>query len=97
MPDSRNAATRSLALACWIPLASLIAVEIYALSFDGWGTWATAPLFLLPLILSLVIAVFGAVQCIVEARGEGLRGSSVVSTLIALLPLAWLLIRRHII
>jgi hypothetical protein len=66
--------SNSLARLFWIPVASLVAVEIYAAQFDGWGVWATAPLFLLPFILSVVIASAGLVKCIVEFR----KGSAYV-------------------
>jgi hypothetical protein len=33
---------------CWVPLASFVAVEVYAAGFDGWGAWSTGPLFLVP-------------------------------------------------
>jgi hypothetical protein len=88
---------KGLALACWVPLVSLVAVEIYARGFEGWGAWAAAPLFLLPLLLSLVIGGAGAVQCWSEIRAGSLRPSTVVSTGVAALPLAWLLVRRHLV
>jgi len=52
----------------WLPAAVLVVVELYASRFDGWGAWATGPLFLLPLILSLILSITGAVESIVEIR-----------------------------
>jgi hypothetical protein len=75
----------------------LIAVEVYASNFDGWGAWATAPLFLVPLVLSLGIAAAGVLQCVREFRAGFLRGSSVLLTLVAAAPFLWLLVRRHLV
>lgn len=91
------ARSRSLAWTCWIPGACLVAVEVYASGFEGWGAWATGPLYLVPLLLSLVIAGAGAVQCVLEARRGAARMSSVVLTGLAAAPLLWLLVRRHVV
>lgn len=94
---SEPAASSGLTQSFWVPAACLVAIEIYAANFDGWGAWATAPLFLLPLVLSLVIAGAGVVQCVLELRHGSLRRSSVVFTLVAALPFFWLLVRRHVV
>jgi len=87
--------SRRLARWFWIPVACLVAIEIYAGRFGGWGAWATAPLFLLPLLLSLSIAGGGVVQCVREFRAGSPRASSIAFTLVAALPSLWLLVRRH--
>jgi len=79
-----------------MPVVCLLAVEIYASTFDGWGAWATAPLFLVPLVLSVAIAATGAVQCILEFRAGSARISSIAYTVVAAFPLFWLLVRRHV-
>jgi hypothetical protein len=84
-----------LAFACWLPIVILVAIEFYARSFEGWGAWSTAPLYLLPIILSVAIGAAGAAQCLYEFRAESVRSSSVISTGVALLPFLWLLVRRH--
>jgi hypothetical protein len=86
---------RSLAATFWLPAASLAGVEVYARGFDGWGAWAAAPLFLLPFLLSLAVGAAGLIQCFSEKRAGELRASTVVYTVIAILPIAWLLMRRH--
>lgn len=88
---------RLLARWFWIPVACLVAIEIYASNFDGWGAWATAPLFLLPLVLSLSIAGAGVVQCVLEFRARSARASSSAFTVVAARPSFWLLVRRHIV
>lgn len=93
----QNADGRGFALACWLPLASLVGIETYVRGFEGWGAWSTAPLFLLPLGLSFVIGGTGTVRCVAELRAGSLRRSSLVFTAVALLPLVWLLIRRHVV
>ena len=79
----------------WIPLACLVAVELYARSFDGWGAWATAPLFLLPFVLSLAIAAGGTYQAVSELRSGAARSSTLLFSAIAAAPIAWLMVRRH--
>ena len=86
-----------LAWLSWIPLASLLATEAYVSNFDGMGAWAAAPLFLLPLFLSLVIATAGSVHCAIEWRRGAGRLSTIVLTVVALLPLLWLLVRRFVV
>jgi hypothetical protein len=93
--DRHTRVQRTLGIACWIPLASLVVIEAYVRGFDGWGAWSTAPLFLVPPALGFVIAAAGAAQCVAEARRGALRLSTPVLTAIALLPFAWLLVRRH--
>jgi hypothetical protein len=79
----------------WLPLACLVAIELYARNFDGWGAWATAPLFLLPFGLSLAIAGAGAHQAFSELRSSAARSSTFLFTAVAAAPIAWLLVRRH--
>lgn len=88
-------APRGLARSFWLPAACLVAVEVYAGRFDGWGGWATAPLFLVPLVVSLVIAASGVVQCVSESRAGAARPSSIAFTVVAAVPFLWLLVRRH--
>ena len=91
------ASSRTLARLFWVPTACLIAIEVYVSGFDGWGAWAAAPLFLVPLVLSLAIAGAGVVQCILELRAGCTRFSSIVFTVLAGLPLLWLLVRRYVV
>lgn len=71
-------------------------VESYASNFDGWGALATAPLFLVPVASSLVIAGYGLVQCLRELRAGSVRPLSFAATSLAALPLLWLMVRRHV-
>jgi hypothetical protein len=91
------ARSRGLARTFWIPAACLVAIEIYSSGFDGWGAWSTAPLFLVPLVLSLSIAGAGTLQCILEIRAGSSSLSNLVYTLVAAVPLLWILVRRHIV
>lgn len=47
------------AVSAWLPVAVLVALKIYVSQFEGWGAWAAAPLFLIPLALSLIIGLVG--------------------------------------
>jgi hypothetical protein len=96
MNNSTRGFGRGLAIACWVPATSLVAIEVYVSRFDGWGAWSAAPLLLLPLLFGIVIAGAGAARCLGEARRGELRPSSVALTAVALIPLAWLLVRRHL-
>jgi hypothetical protein len=95
--DPPRRAGRGLALACWLPVATLVAIELYVRSFEGWGAWAAAPLFLLPLTLSVAIAGVGAVQWLRDLRAGSGRASSVIFIAVALIPVVWLLVRRYVI
>ncbi len=88
--------SNTLARLFWIPAATFVAVEIYAAQFDGWGAWATAPLFLVPLILSVVIATAGLVKCVVVFRSGSGRMLDILFTAVAALPLLWLVLRRQL-
>ncbi len=79
----------------WLPAACLVAVELYARNFDGWGAWATAPLFLLPMVLSLAIAAAGARDVFSELRSGGPRSATLILTTVAVSPFAWLMVRRY--
>ena len=72
-------------------------VESYATNFDGWGGLATAPLFLVPIASSLVVAGYGLAQCLRELRAESVRLSSFAATSLAALPLLWLMVRRYVV
>jgi len=80
----------------WLPVIILVVVEFYARNFDGWGAWSTAPLFLLPLVLSITIAGTGAVKLFLEFRNSSVRALTVISIAVALIPFLWLLVRRYV-
>lgn len=77
----------------WLPLALLLGLQIYAQQFEGWGRWAAAPLFLVPLILSVILVAIGISVC----RREAGEGRSLVlpasATLAAAIPALWFLAR----
>ena len=80
----------------WIPVAVLVVVELYASRFDGWGAWATGPLFLLPLILSLILSIAGLIETLAGLRQNRLPFSTLLYTFVAAVPLLWLMIRRYL-
>ncbi len=94
-PTRRQPAATLLRRVFWIPAACLVGVEVYARSFDGWGAWATGPLFLLPLFLSVAISAAGARDVFSELRSGGTRRSTLLFTAVAVAPTAWLMMRRH--
>ncbi len=94
---SSSSGSRVLAWLCGFPLASLLATEVYVSNFDGMGAWAAAPLFLLPMFLSLVITAAGVLQGALEWRQGTARASTAVFTVVALVPLLWLLVRRFVV
>jgi hypothetical protein len=79
---------------CGVPLASLLSIELYIRNFDGWGAWASAPLLLVPAIVSLPLAIFGLVDCVATARARAPLAGALLSTLVSALPLVWLSVRR---
>ena len=91
-----NSRKHILEFLCLIPVTVLVGIELYVRNFDGWGAWSTAPLFLIPMLLSIVITGLAVFQYFIEARRGIFRESLLVSIFISLIPLAWILIRRHI-
>lgn len=81
---------------CWLPLVTLAATELYVDQFDGWGAWAAAPVLLVPGIVSLVVVLIGLYDCRAAHRAGRLGLAGPVYTIIAGLPLAWLLVRRFV-
>ena len=81
-----------LAIAC-LPLLLLLAVQFYAGQFEGWGRWAAAPLFLVPVILSVILVAIGVSICRREARAGRSLGLVASATLAAAIPMLWFLAR----
>jgi len=79
---------------CWMPLILLGATEVYVSRFDGWGAWAAAPILLVPGAISLAIVIWGVFECASEIRAGKLSQAAPMYTLIAGLPLLWLVTRR---
>ncbi len=72
---------------CWLPLGSLLAVELSIRGYDGWGAWAAAPLLLIPGFVSLAVILWGLAN---RPRPK------IPFMLVAALPLLWLGVRRFI-
>ena len=81
---------------CWLPLASLVIAESYVRQFDGWGAWASAPILLLPGLISLAIAIPALLECVAGIRAGRLRPAMLLYTGLAGLPLLWLGVRRFL-
>jgi hypothetical protein len=77
----------------WLPLATLVGVTFYARRFDGWGSWATAPLFLLPVALSAVLLLIGAFKLRSEQASGQVRRSTLAACALGAAPLLWFLSR----
>lgn len=82
---------------CWVPLILLNVVEVYVRRFDGWGAWAAAPILLVPGIVSLAIVLWGLYECVVKFRTGKLGLAAPLYTVIAGLPLLWLVVRRFVV
>lgn len=77
-----------------LPLASLVGVEVYVARFDGWGAWASAPLLLLPALVSVPIVIWGLVRIAGIRRTGASYMAALGWTIVAALPLLWLGVRR---
>jgi len=77
----------------WLPLGLLVGVQLYAQQFDDWGRWATAPLFLGPVVLSVVWSAMGIVICRREAREGQPLAATATATLAAAIPVFWFVAR----
>jgi hypothetical protein len=78
----------------WVPLACLLGIELYIRNFDGWGAWASAPLLLLPALLSLPIAILGLFDCVAAMRARAPIRAVLICTFFSALPVLWLGVRR---
>ena len=80
----------------WLPVVSMFVMEMYVRNFDGWGAWASAPLLLVPAVVSLVIVILGLVEMVVAIHAGRLNLATLLLTLIAALPILWLGVRRFV-
>jgi hypothetical protein len=92
--NSRDRSLLALQWLCWLPLASLLGIELYIRNFDGWGAWASAPLLLVPAIVSLPIVILGFSECAAAMRARAPLFATVLFTLVSAIPLVWLGVRR---
>ena len=76
-----------------LPLLLLLGAQFYAREFEGWGRWAAAPLFLVPVILSAILVAIGIGVCRREAAAARPLGLAASATLAAGIPLLWFLAR----
>ena len=79
-----------------LPVVSMFVMEMYVRNFDGWGAWASAPLLLVPAVVSLVIVILGLVEMVIAIRAGRLNLATLLLTLIAGLPILWLGVRRFV-
>jgi hypothetical protein len=79
---------------CWLPLAALFGVELYVSNFDGWGAWASAPLLLVPGLMSFTLVLMGGIEIFAAIRAGVSPASALFFTFIASLPICWLGVRR---
>jgi len=77
----------------WIPIAVWIATEMYTRGFEGWGQWAAAPMFLVPVVLSAAMVPVGLRLCRDQSRAAGPIRPTAVATLLAAVPALWFLAR----
>ena len=77
----------------WIPFALLLGVQFYTHQFEGWGQWSAAPLFLLPVVLSLALTVMGIAICFRIALERRPLVAAAMATLTAAIPALWFLAR----
>lgn len=84
---------RTFLAIAWIPLALLVGVHLYSHEFDGWGRWAAAPLFLLPVMVSAALAIIGIAICRREAGAGRSLTLAATATFAAAVPALWFLAR----
>lgn len=95
-PRVRRDGSRALGWLCWLPLLCLLVVELYVRGFDGWGAWASAPLLLVPGLVSLAITVPALLDCAAGLRAGSLRPQTLLFAFVAALPMVWLGVRRFV-
>ena len=92
--DSNEQLSSSFRRLWWLPLAALLGIELYIRNFDGWGAWASAPLLLIPPMISFPIVMLGLYQCVAAMRAKESILPGFFYTLVSALPIFWLGVRR---
>ncbi len=68
---------------CPAPLLFFGGVWLYVTGYDGWGAWAAAPMFLGPILLSLMMGGLGAVMIVLAAQRREPTAGLWAATLVA--------------
>lgn len=71
----------------WIPVALYVATSIYVQQYDGWGAWAAAPMFLIPLAASLGFGLFGVGRMLLARKEGGVPLRLGLATVLAWIPM----------
>lgn len=72
---------------------SFVGTWIYVGRYDGWGAWAAAPMLLLPIGLSALMAAVGLGLCLGELKRDGIGLATTLTTVLAALPVIWFAVR----
>lgn len=78
---------------CWIPVAAFFLTKLALRRYEGWGAWAAAPLFLLPIILSASMLAVGIALAAQEHRAGLAIRWTVTAAALAGSVFAWFLLR----
>lgn len=79
--------------ACWIPLATFVAVEWNIRHSEGWGAWGAASALVLPVMLSAVLGPIGLVLLWFASRRGRRPLGLLLATLLAASVGIWFLFR----
>ena len=77
----------------WVPVATFAGTWVYVERYDGWGAWAAAPLLLLPIGLSAIMAAVGLAFCLRALKQDGIDRLTTLAALLAALPVIWFAVR----
>jgi len=80
-----------------LPVALLLAVDRHVSGLEGMGQWAAAPMFLAPVFLSFLAAVFGSALAVRSRRARTRAGALIAATVVAGLPALWFLYRLFLV
>lgn len=75
------------------PLLLFVVCLAYLKGLGGWSAWAAAPIMAFPVGLSAIYVLFGMVLVVQSIRKERLSLNLTLATLVAGLPILWLLVR----
>jgi hypothetical protein len=81
----------------WLPLAMYIAAYYIILKVDGWGQWASAPLFIPSLLSSFVYAVVGIYLLTMKPNQLGMTKHFLFSLLLSSSVALWFFVKYLII
>ena len=80
----------------FLPVVAFAATWVYLSRFDGWGAWASAPLLLVPVFVSVVITSIAVARLVRDRKPGQVAWGTIALSIVAAIPALWFLWRLMI-